>query len=59
MWNMADQQMKYAEVMAVAGGVTSVQVRPLATRTPGTACCRETLSCTILVAMESIQGYNT
>ena len=28
MWNMADQQMKYAEVMAVAGGVTSVQGSP-------------------------------
>ena len=28
MWNMADQQMKYAEVMAVAGGVTAVQGSP-------------------------------
>ena len=28
MWNMADQQMKYAEVMAVAGGVTSIQGSP-------------------------------
>ena len=28
MWNMADEQMKYAEVMAVAGGVTSVQGSP-------------------------------
>jgi hypothetical protein len=24
MWNMADEQMKYVEVMAVAGGVTAV-----------------------------------
>ena len=28
MWNMADEQMKYAEVMAVAGGVTAVQGSP-------------------------------
>ena len=28
MWDMSNQQMKYAEVMAVAGGVTAVQGSP-------------------------------
>ena len=52
-WDMASEQMKYAEVQAVAGGVTAVQGSPALEPMHGTACYQGISNCVISVKTES------